>query len=175
MSKGRVPPEEIDFRPVEESDFSKLTAWLAEPHVRQFYQKTPVTLAEVAAEYGPTVRREEPSICHLAFHCGAPFAYLQCYRNACYPEWAEIIQASDGVSVDLYIGESGYLRRGFGCAALSAYLQRIAFPSYPEEKRAYIAHELTNEAALRCSQAAGFRPLRTVLENGVKTMLLVTE
>jgi len=32
-----------------------------------------------------------------------PFAYLQCYRNADYPQWAEIIGVTDGISVDLYI------------------------------------------------------------------------
>jgi aminoglycoside 6'-N-acetyltransferase len=175
MIVNQMPREEITFRPVEEADFSKLTAWLAEPHVRQFYQKTPITLAEVAAEYGPAVRGEEPSICHLAFRGGAPFAYLQCYRNADYPEWAQMIQADDGVSVDLYIGDPAFLDRGFGRAALSAYLPKIAFPSYAHEKRAYIAHELTNEAALQCSKAVGFRPLRTFLENGVETMLLVSE
>jgi aminoglycoside 6'-N-acetyltransferase len=175
MIASRMPPEEITFRPVEETDFSKLTAWLAEPHVRRFYQKTPITLAEVAAEYGPTVRGEEPSICHLAVRGIAPFAYLQCYLNADYPEWAEMIQTNDGVSVDLYIGDPAFLRKGFGRAALSAYMVKIAFPSYAQEKRVYIAHELTNETALRCSKAAGFQPLRTFLENGIQTMLLVSE
>ena len=33
-------PHEITFRPVEEQDFPILAAWLAEPHVRRFYQKT---------------------------------------------------------------------------------------------------------------------------------------
>src|SRR5271165_214877 len=58
MEKGvnGSEPAEIEFRPVEESDFPTLTAWLAEPHVRRFYQKTPVTLEQVALEYGPFVR-----------------------------------------------------------------------------------------------------------------------
>jgi hypothetical protein len=46
---------EIAFRPVEERDFPLLTGWLAEPHVRGFYQKTSVSLEEVASEYGPCV------------------------------------------------------------------------------------------------------------------------
>jgi hypothetical protein len=64
MEKGvnGSEPQEIEFRPVEESDFPTLTAWLAEPHVRRFYQKTPVTLEQVALEYGPFVRGEEPTI-----------------------------------------------------------------------------------------------------------------
>jgi hypothetical protein len=43
-------PPELEFRPIKESDFATLTAWLAEPHVGRFYQKTPVTLEEVALE-----------------------------------------------------------------------------------------------------------------------------
>jgi aminoglycoside 6'-N-acetyltransferase len=120
--------QEIEFRPVEESDFPILSAWLAQPHVRKFYQKMPITLEEVALEYGPFVRGEEPTICHLAVSGGAPFAYLQCYRNADYPEWVEIIEVKDGISVDLFIGEPIYLHRGFGRAALGGYLRQVAFP-----------------------------------------------
>ncbi|WP_158812797.1 GNAT family N-acetyltransferase [Methylocapsa sp. S129] len=167
--------QEIVFRRVEEHDFPTLAAWLAEPHVRRFYQKTPVTLAQVLQEYGPCVRAEEPSICHMATSGGAPFAYLQCYRNADYPEWADLIGVSDGISVDLYIGEPTYLHKGFGRAALSGYLRRVAFPSYAEQTRAYIAHELTNIAALQCSMAVGFLPLRRFWEDGVETMLLVID
>ncbi|MGH6811555.1 MAG: GNAT family N-acetyltransferase [Methylocella sp.] len=169
------PPHEITFRPVEERDFPLLTAWLAEPHVRKFYQKTSVTLEEVASEYGPCVRGEEPSVCHLAISAGKPFAYLQCYRNADYREWAELIGEDGAISVDLFIGDSTCLRKGFGRAALSGYLQRVAFPYYNRETRAYIAHEQVNTAALRCSQAAGFRPMRAFLEDGVDMLLLATD
>ncbi|HKX10092.1 MAG TPA: hypothetical protein VJN67_17970 [Stellaceae bacterium] len=51
-----------------------LARWLAEPHVRRFYQKTPVTLHEIAREYGPAIRGAEPTLCHVAPCDGAPFA-----------------------------------------------------------------------------------------------------
>jgi aminoglycoside 6'-N-acetyltransferase len=78
----------------------------------------------VAAEYEPAVRGEEPSLCHLAMRSGAPFAYLQCYRNADYPEWAEIVEASDGISVDFYVGDPNCVGKGLGRAALSEYAAR---------------------------------------------------
>jgi aminoglycoside 6'-N-acetyltransferase len=165
----------IGFRPVEASDFPMLAAWLTEPHVRKFYQKTSITLAEVALEYGPAVRGEEPTICHIAVSDGRPFAYLQCYRNTDYPKWVDIIDVSDGVSVDLFVGEPAYLGGGFGRAALSGYLRQIAFPLYAGETHAYIAHEPVNTAALRCSRAVGFRPLRAFLEDGVEMILLELE
>jgi aminoglycoside 6'-N-acetyltransferase len=169
---NRSVPQKIEFRPLEESDFPTLAVWLAEPHVRRFYQKTPVTLEEVALEYGPLIRGEEPTICHLAVSEGAPFAYLQCYRNADYPTWVDVIGVNDGISVDLFVGEQTYLHRGFGRAALGGYLRRVAFPHYAYEMRAYIAHEPFNTAAIRCSKAVGFRPLRAFWEGGVKMVLL---
>jgi len=172
---SRSAPHEIDFRLVEEMDFPTLTAWLAEPHVRKFYQKTPATPEEIAAEYGPMVRGDEPTICHLAISGSVPFAYLQCYRNADYPEWCDTASVDDGISVDLFIGDPAHLHRGFGRAALGAYLRRIAFPHYGGEMRAYIAHEAANTAALRCSHAVGFRRLHTFQENGVEMMLLAME
>ncbi len=165
----------VTFRRLAETDFPVLAQWLAEPHVRAFYQKDPVSLAQVASEYGPAVRLEEPTICSLALHRGAPFAYLQCYRNLDYPEWANVIGAADGISIDLFIGDPAYLGRGFGQSALRAYLDEVAFPSYAGERRAYIGHELTNHAALRCSKAVGFQPLRRFSEDGVEMQLLATE
>jgi aminoglycoside 6'-N-acetyltransferase len=163
----------ISFRRLERSDLPLLTDWLAEPHVRRFYQKTPVSLDDAALEYGPAIRGEEPSSCHLAFCDGEPFAYLQCYRNADYPDWARIIDVTDGIGIDLFIGNPAYLRRGLGRIVLRTYVQLVAFQLYAGEKRAYIGHELTNTAALRCSQAAGFRPLRPFVEGGIEMLLLV--
>jgi aminoglycoside 6'-N-acetyltransferase len=164
-------PHQIEFRPLEESDFPTLTAWLGQPHVGKFYQKTPITKEEVALEYGPFVRGEESTICHLALSEAVPFAYLQCYRNADYPAWVDAIGANDGISVDFFVGEPTFLHRGFGRAALAEYLRRIAFPCYADETWAYIAHELSNTGAVQCSRSVGFRPLRTILEEGVELML----
>src|SRR5271165_321459 len=89
-----------------------------------------------------------------------------------FPEWVDIIVVNDGISVDLFVGEPAYLHRGFGRAALCGYLLEVAFPYYAGETRAYIAHEPLNTAALRCSRAVGFRPLRKFLEGGVEMVLL---
>jgi aminoglycoside 6'-N-acetyltransferase len=152
-----------------------LTRWLAEPHVQRFYQKTPVTLDDVIAEYGAAIRGKEPSLVHLAFLDGAPFAYLQCYRNTDYPLWAALIGANDGISVDLFIGDPAFLHRGLGRAALTRYLDEVAFPAYPGERRAYIGHDTTNTAALSCSEAVGFRPARRFFEDGTEMQLLMLE
>lgn len=166
---------DISFHPLEERDFALMAHWLAEPHVRRFYQKATVTLDEIAAEYGPAVRGEEPSLCHVALLGCTPFAYLQCYRNADYPEWAAIIGASDGISIDLFIGDPAFLHRGLGRVTLRGYLREVAFARHREERRVYIGHDPANTAALRCSEAAGFRRINTFIENGIEMVLLAAE
>ena len=165
----------ITFRPLDTSDLTRLAAWLMEPHVRRFYQPAPITLAEVTAEYAPMIGNHTPTICHLAVSGGAPFAYVQSYRNLAYPEWAATIAVDDGISVDLFIGDPAFLHRGFGRALLDAYLTQVGFAHFRTETRAYIAHATANTTALRCSKAAGFRPLREFMEDGVPTLLLVRD
>jgi aminoglycoside 6'-N-acetyltransferase len=170
---GRPSVPSIAFRPLALDDAPLLTRWLAEPHVRRFYQKQPITLAEVEEEYGATIRGEEPSLSHIAASDGVPFGYIQCYANMAYPDYAETIGVDHGVSVDLYIGDPAFVGRGFGRAMLAGYLARVAFPAYPREELAYIAHEPDNAAALACSLAVGFKPLRHIVEDGVLDQLLV--
>ena len=118
----------VVFRPVSEVDFPLMTGWLAQPHVRAFYQKDPITLDEVAAKYGPRVRGEAPTHCHLALSQGRPFGYLQCYRNLDWPDWAAEIDVDGGLSIDLFIGDPagnsvwGAVAWSVGIASLFAFL-----------------------------------------------------
>jgi aminoglycoside 6'-N-acetyltransferase len=164
----------MTIRPLDMSDMPRLATWLMAPHVRQFYQPAPITLDEVTAEYAPMIGERTPTICHVAC-AGEPFAYVQSYRNRAYPDWAALIEAHDGISLDLFIGEPSFLHRGFGRALILAYLREVAVPHFVGETRAYIAHACANATALRCSQAAGFRPLREFMEDGVPTLLLARE
>lgn len=71
-----------------------------------------------------------------------------------------LIGVDGGISVNLFIGDPAYLRKGLGRAALSGYLKRIAFPFFSTEARAYIAHERLNPAALRFSGSRFSAPAR---------------
>jgi len=162
----------VGFRSVTEADLPLLHAWLNRPHLRQFYQKRPITLDEVRAEYAPAIRGEEPGRLHLALQEGRPFGYLQCYRNLDYPDYARELALGDGTSIDFYIGEPDRLRRGLGKRMERSYVLDVVFPLYPAESHCYVCHEAANLAALACSQAAGFRPLRDVIEAGQPSRLL---
>lgn len=167
------PADAIGFRSVTEADLPLLHAWLNRPHLRQFYQKRPITLDEVRAEYAPAIRGEEPGRLHLALHDGFPFGYLQCYRNLDYPDYARELDLNDGTSIDFYIGEPDKLGRGLGKRMERSYALDVVFPLYPDESHCYVCHEAANLIALACSQAAGFTALRDVTEAGLPSRLLV--
>ena len=164
----------IAFRPLAPADFPMLTHWLAEPHVRKFVQKTPMSLTDVTAKYGPRVRSEQPIICHIASEDGVPFGYLQAYRNRDWADYAQIMGHSDGVSLDLHIGDPAFVGKGLGRAMLGGYVREVALPHYAE-RRAYIAHDQDNVAALACSRSVGFRPLSQFIEDGEVKQLLRLE
>ena len=163
----------IDFRPITETDLSLLHGWLNRPHLRQFYQKRPITLGEVTAEYAPAIYGEEPGRLHLALQADRPFGYLQCYRNLDYPDYARELGLGDGASIDFYIGEPDALGRGLGRRMERSYVLDVVFPLYPAERNCYVCHEATNRTVLACSRAAGFKPLRDVMEAGLPSRLLV--
>ncbi len=166
---------EITFRPLAEADFPALTEWLNRPHLRRYFQKKPISLAEVTAKYGPSVRGGTPTRCHLALLDGRPFGYLQCYRIAAYPEWAALIGESDGIGVDLLIFESDLIGKGHGRAMLNAYLRRVAFPLFPEQLRCFIGQENENVVGWRTSESVGFRYVRDFVEDGAPSRLLALE
>lgn len=169
------PDPDTTFRPLVEADFPAFTEWLNRPHLRRFYQKKPISLAEVTAKYGRSVRGETPTRCHLSLLDGRPFGYLQCYRIAAYPDWARLIGENDGIGVDLLIFEPELIGKGLGRAMLSGYLRNVAFPLFPEERRCFIGQEDENVAGWRTSESVGFRFVRDFVEDGAPSRLLMLE
>jgi aminoglycoside 6'-N-acetyltransferase len=164
---------QIAFRPLAESDLADLHVWLNRPHLRAFFQKTPISEAEIDRKYGPYARRERPARCHLALLDGRVFGYLQCYRIADYPDWAVLIGEDKGIGADLAILDPGLIGKGLGKAMLGAYLRDVAFPLFPGESECFIGHERANVAGWRNSESLGFRYVRDFLEDGVETRLYV--
>ncbi|HEX3919145.1 MAG TPA: GNAT family N-acetyltransferase [Caulobacteraceae bacterium] len=167
--------EAITFRPLTEADLPLMTDWLNRDHLRAFYQREAISVADVAAKYGPRIRGEAPTRSSLALLGGAPFGYLQCYRIADWADWQTTIGVEHGISIDLFIGEAELIGRGTGRQMLGGYVEQVAFPTYPSERLCWIAHELENLPARRCSAAAGFAPVREFVEDGHPSILMVRQ
>lgn len=156
-------------------DLARLAEWLNRPHLRRFYQVEPTTPEAVATKYGAYVRGDAPTRSHLALLDGTPFAYLQCYRIADWPDWQAVVETAEGISIDLFIADPDLIGRGLGRRMLARYVEAVAFPLYPDERLCWIGHQLTNLAARGCSEASGFVPARQYVEDGRPYVLLVRE
>ena len=175
MSPAPSRADQVAFRPLAEDDLPLLCAWLNRPHLRRFYQKAPIALDQVRAEYGPGVRGEEPSLPHLAMLGGRPFGYAQCYRLMDWPDYAAEIGVTGGVAMDYFIAEPQLIGVGLGKAMLGAYLEQVVFPAFPEETRCIVCHEAANAASGGVLRSLGFRWVRDLIEGGAPSRMMALE
>jgi RimJ/RimL family protein N-acetyltransferase len=165
----------LSFRPLSRDDLPRLAEWLNRPHLRRFFQPEPITLEQVVAKYAPRIRGEVPTLCSLALLDGIPFGYLQCYRICDWPDWQAVVETPEGIAIDLFIADPDRVGRGLGRRMLTAYVETVAFAAYPDERLCWISHEQENGAARACSEASGFMAVRTFVEDGKPSILLVRE
>jgi hypothetical protein len=105
----------VKFEPLMEENIPTLYSWLREPHIREFYHRKSVpNCKEVRADYLRRVSPDWLTRCFLSFAGAIPIGYIQAYRVADYPEYAVMIGAENGISVDLFIGDTGFLGSGWG-------------------------------------------------------------
>ncbi len=163
----------IDFRPLSKNDFPMLCEWLNQPHMRKFYQPVSISLEQVIHKFTTRVEGIEPTFSHIALMDGQAFGKIQSYKNLSYPDYAAEVGLTDGISIDLFIGDPACLKKGLGQQMMTEYLKSVALSLFPDERHCYICHDKTNLAALNCSKSVGFNHVRDVTENGILCELLV--
>ncbi|HTJ36015.1 MAG TPA: GNAT family N-acetyltransferase [Dactylosporangium sp.] len=119
----------MSWRHVTEDDFALLGKWLAEPHVARWWNHETSPEA-VARDFGPSLRREEPSEDLIASLDGAPLGLLQRSFLHDYPEYLNDLTPLTEVppramSIDYLIGDPGNTGRGLGPAMISSALAEI--------------------------------------------------
>lgn len=74
---------QIHFERVTDADLTMLHEWIHRPHVAALWD-TPVTRAEVAAEYAPALVDDATAQHFIAFDTAGPIGFIQSYvaRNA---------------------------------------------------------------------------------------------
>lgn len=164
----------LSFEPFKDEDLPRIYRWRNSPHVREFYQRKPPTWEGVREKYIPRLRPDSPTKCFLV-SAGDCMGCIQTYRVADWPEYAATIGQRTGISVDLFIGEAGYVGKGWGPLILVRFLRDVAFPLFPEENTCWIAHDKLNHRAIGASRAAGFRYVRDFVEEGIQHELLLIE
>ncbi|MFJ4774389.1 GNAT family N-acetyltransferase [Streptomyces uncialis] len=117
----------ITFRRVTEADFPLLGRWLAAPHVARWWHHG-TTQEDVARDFGPAVRGEEPSEDLLALADGVPLGLVQRVALADYPdhraELATVMTVPVGAfTLDYLIGARELTERGLGPRMIRAAVE----------------------------------------------------
>ena len=166
----------VTIRLLEKQDFPLLFRWLNEAHLYPFYRKTPISHRSLTQKYLPRLQSDHPVHCLVAAVDDRPFGYLQWYFNRDVPDYGrDIIAEPNGVSLDFFIGDPGFLGKGYGPRMLRAALTSIRRDLLNADRLCFAAHHRDNAAALRCSRRAGFEFRKDFVEDGQAHVLLVND
>ncbi|MBX3584092.1 MAG: acetyltransferase [Rhizobiaceae bacterium] len=139
-----------DFRALTEADMPLLAAWLAEPHVAEWWDDGPEASLEEIRE-AMNSDETEPLIVELD---GRPIAYLQSYDPHLEDGHPYQDQPFGTLGLDISIGPPELIGKGHGSAILSQFVELLFEEGCP---RVVIDPHPDNLRAIRAYEKAGFR------------------
>ena len=132
------------FRPMSASDLALVRGWQAAPHVREWWDDAPISLAG----------DDEPGLGQYIVCIGAqPLAYLQCYLQDACPENGLGVHPEGTRGIDQFIGEADMVGRGHGSAFVRAFVDGLLAAGAP---RVLTDPHMRNARAIRAYAKAGF-------------------
>jgi aminoglycoside 6'-N-acetyltransferase len=149
-----MPPERrhrYSFRPVTEDDLPTLAAWLAEPHVAEWWEDPEVELASIR-EHIDSIS-VEPLMVELNGH---PIAYLQSYDPHLEDGHPYRDQPFGTLGIDVSIGKPELVGMGHGSAIVRQFTDQLFDEG---ARRVIIDPDPTNGRAVRAYEKAGFKPI----------------
>ena len=148
------------FRAVTEADMPRLSAWLHEPHVRDWWGDPDQGMAEIRDAMDNVAM--EALIVELD---GRPIAYLQSYDPHLEDGHPYRDQPFGTLGIDISIGPAGLLGKGHGPAVVEQYARMLFDEGTP---RLIIDPDPANMRAIRAYEKAGFTAFdtRTIAEDG---------
>jgi len=150
----------LTVRPLARDDLPRLSRWLAEPHVAQWW-RDPGDLPSVEASYLPCIDGTDPAEVFVIEVAGRAAGLIERYLVADDPEWHHAMQATGAVTgcaagIDYLIGEPGLTGRGYGTAAISLF-SALTFRRYPQADAIVAAPQQANAGSWRALQRAGYQ------------------
>jgi len=151
---------EVTFRRLSRADYALLCGWLAQPHVARWWNHD-ASLPAVEADFGPSIRGDDPAEVFIAIAGDRPIGLLQRYLYADNPDdQAELapLLAVPGAAlgIDYFIGEPDALRRGLGTAMIRGAAESI-WKDHPPAPAIIVPVDTANTASWRVLERAGFR------------------
>ena len=156
------------FRPMSATDLPLVQRWLAPPHVRQWWGDPEKQLGLVSEDLNhPSM---DQFIVTAGGVSGRPFAYLQCYDPAAWPDNGFGTQPDGARGIDQFIGEPDMIDRGHGSALIRAFVAGLLQRGAP---RVVTDPDPENARAIGAYKKAGFREDRLIDTPDGRAMLMV--
>lgn len=146
---------DLRLRPLVRADFGLVARWLAEPHVKQWWDQRHDD-AFLEAKYGPRIDGNEPTEVFVVELGGEAVGLFQWCPAGQYAWWpTELGLADNAVVVDALIGEPNRVGKGVGSALLAHVVPRL-LERYPGTTRILGSPAAENTASCRVLEKAGF-------------------
>jgi aminoglycoside 6'-N-acetyltransferase len=142
------------FEPMSEADLPRIRAWLAQPHVAEWWGDPGEQYALVRDDLAHPAMEQ-----WIVAQADRPFAYLQCYRPEVWPEGGFGAQPQGTRGIDQFIGDPAMVGRGHGSAFIRAFVQSLFAAGTPV---VLTDPSPENARAVRAYEKAGFRRTRLV-------------
>lgn len=158
-------PRAYDFRPLAARDLPMIRRWLANPHVAQWWGAPEQQFALVSGDLG------DPGIKQFIVAVDdTPFAYLQCYDPAAWPNNGFGAQPDGTRGIDQFVGEANMVGRGHGSAFIRAFIECLLAAGTP---RVITDPNPANARAIKAYEKAGLQGERLVQTPDGPALLMV--
>ena len=152
----------IQFRELNINDMNQLYIWLNNPEVKKWYGKKDVTQDDVTDEYSDYIGDGDPTAAYIIVIDGIEAGYIQTYFIDNYPEYNKHVGADpNSAGLDLFIGESEYLHKGYGSMIINRFLEEVIF-SNPLVDKCILGPEPKNICAIKTYEKCGFKWYKTI-------------
>lgn len=156
-----------DFRALKARDLPLIRRWLARPHVAQWWGNPQDQLGLVAGDLGDPAMEQ-----FVVATGGAPFADLQCYDPAAWPDNGLGPQPRGTRGIDQFIGEPHLIGRGHGPALIRSFIANLPRDATP---RLITDPDPANARAIRAYEKAGLHRDRLVATPDGPALLMVLD
>jgi aminoglycoside 6'-N-acetyltransferase len=162
---ANIPSCDYSFRPMTMFDLPIVRNWLQKPHVVEWWGDPQEQFALVRGDL------DEPAMDQFIVAVGdRPFAYLQCYDAAGWPNNGFGEQPAGTRGMDQFIGEPDMIGRGHGAALVRNFLDHLTRFGTP---RVVTDPDPANARAVRAYEKAGFEKVGLVDTPDGRALLMV--
>jgi aminoglycoside 6'-N-acetyltransferase len=168
-SRPLVPKQQpaYQFRPMSADDLPMVRAWLARPHVQEWWGAAEEQFDLVSGDLAEPAMDQFIVTCHRR-----PFAYLQCYAQSAWPQNGLGTHPAGTRGIDQFIGEPDMLGRGHGSALIRTFVDGLLRAGVP---RVLTDPDPANARAIRAYEKAGFLRRGEVATPDGRALLMIRD